>query len=160
MDIVEQCLQNFPQIQFDFIGPILSQKKKISNLEKKYSNFSLKGDTHYSKLAEVIKSYDIGIIPHRVDEFTNSMNPLKLYEYLAAGLPVITTNCAGVSGISEFVYISDNKKEFIRYIYDLKILLENDSFSPSMVSNSLSKEVFWSKKTEKLIQIIEESIEY
>ena len=38
---------------------------------------------------------DVLIVPHRVDDFTESLDPIKLYEYLAVGRPVVSTPVAG-----------------------------------------------------------------
>jgi glycosyltransferase involved in cell wall biosynthesis len=42
-------------------------------------------------LPSVLGGCDVGLVPHRITALTASMDPMKVYEYLAAGLPVVST---------------------------------------------------------------------
>ncbi len=55
-------------------------------------------------LAELIRTADVGLIPHRRTALTEAMSPLKLYEYLAGGLPVAATDLAPMRGIDARVH--------------------------------------------------------
>ena len=57
----------------------------------------------------------VGLIPHRVTELTASMDPLKLLEYLAAGLPVVSTAVAGVD-ISPRVAVAGDAQQFAQRV--------------------------------------------
>jgi hypothetical protein len=46
---------------------------------------------------------DVGLIPHVRSPLTEAMSPLKLYEYLAGGLPVAAVDLPGIAGISDRV---------------------------------------------------------
>jgi len=52
------------------------------------------------ELIGLVRAADAGLIPHVRDEQTEAMSPLKLYEYLAAGLPVAATDLPGTSSVS------------------------------------------------------------
>jgi glycosyltransferase involved in cell wall biosynthesis len=53
----------------------------------------------------------VGLLPHRVDAFTASMDPMKLLEYLAAGLPVVSTPLPG-TGLSTQVRVAGDADAF------------------------------------------------
>jgi teichuronic acid biosynthesis glycosyltransferase TuaH len=54
-----------------------------------------------------VQACDVGVIPHRDQECIRAMSPLKLYEYLAAGLPVVSVDLPPVHGVDdERVHIS------------------------------------------------------
>lgn len=55
-------------------------------------------------VAGYVRSFDLGLLPYRVTQETTHASPLKLYEYLAAGLPVVA---ADVPGAREFVSVVD-----------------------------------------------------
>ena len=55
------------------------------------ANVRLIGNIPYPRMPAVLAAMDACIVPHVVDGFTASMDPLKLYEYLAAGRPVVST---------------------------------------------------------------------
>ena len=43
------------------------------------------------EIPEYVSTFDVGIVPFVVDELTRAVSPLKMYEYLAAGVPVVAT---------------------------------------------------------------------
>ena len=55
------------------------------------ANVRLIGKVPHAAMPAVLAAMDACIVPHVVDDFTESMDPLKLYEYLAAGKPVVST---------------------------------------------------------------------
>ena len=151
-DLLEKCLIAFPKVKFQILGPIYSQKKQISLLSRAYSNVDFLGDIHYSKLPHYMQKWNVAIIPHRVDSFTASMNPLKLYEYLASGKPVVSTEIAGVSkNVSPFVYVAKTTQEFISI---LKSTLENTEYSAKEIACSIPIEYQWSNKASVIIDKI------
>lgn len=151
-DLVEKCLNEFKDYNFVFLGPVYSQQRKIVELKNKYNNIEFMGDVHYKDLPQKMKPFDITVIPHKVDSFTNSMNPLKLYEYLAAGKQVVSTPVAGVDGISENVYISANDEEFIE---NIKIAIKkSETCSSKDIANTIPKEYTWEKKSNLILELI------
>jgi teichuronic acid biosynthesis glycosyltransferase TuaH len=53
------------------------------------------------ELAATVQACDVGIIPHRDQAGIRAMSPLKLYEYLAAGLPVVSVDLPPVHGVDD-----------------------------------------------------------
>ncbi len=54
-----------------------------------------------NELAATVQACDVGVIPHRDQECIRAMSPLKLYEYLAAGLPVLSVDLPPVQGVDD-----------------------------------------------------------
>lgn len=152
-DLVEDCLKQYPFVEFIFIGPAFSQKEKIKQLDQNYKNITFTGDVHYSKLPEAMKDMDIAIIPHKVDQLTSSMNPLKLYEYLAAGKPVVTTKVAGTDDISQFVF-SASRESFVEVLGNIITEVQNNVIKQKDVARSLPHEFSWNKRSEDYIKLL------
>jgi teichuronic acid biosynthesis glycosyltransferase TuaH len=53
------------------------------------------------ELAATVQACDVGVIPHRDQECIRAMSPLKLYEYLAAGLPVVSVDLPPIHGVDD-----------------------------------------------------------
>lgn len=70
----------------------------------------------YQQIPPIIASFQVAIIPHLVNDFTKSMDPLKLYEYLALGCPVVTTAVAGVEEFSSVIKIAADREDFIEKV--------------------------------------------
>ncbi|MEM2901033.1 MAG: glycosyltransferase, partial [Thermoplasmata archaeon] len=86
--------------------------KRLLNL----SNVYWLGPKTYDEIHNYIRNFDVCVIPHTVDTMTEGMNPLKLYEYLALGKPVVSTPIAGIERFSQEVKIAETPEEFVRSI--------------------------------------------
>jgi glycosyltransferase involved in cell wall biosynthesis len=70
-------------------------------------NVHLLGPRAYRQLPEVLRAADAGLIPYAINPITNSVFPMKVYEYLAAGLPVVATPLPALAGVSEVATAPD-----------------------------------------------------
>jgi teichuronic acid biosynthesis glycosyltransferase TuaH len=57
-------------------------------------------------------------VPHLVNSFTESLQPIKLWEYLAAGKPIVATKVAGFRDYPQFVRLASDADEFARGVQD------------------------------------------
>lgn len=81
------ALQN-PDFNFVFVGPCTSD---VPQWFYDLPNVSLPGGVPYAEMPAVIKGFDVAIIPFLKDETSSTIFPLKLFEYLGAGKPVVAT---------------------------------------------------------------------
>jgi glycosyltransferase involved in cell wall biosynthesis len=74
------------------------------------------GPIPYDQVPDYMRAFDVSIVPHLVTPFTESLNPIKLWEYLAAGKPIVSTNVAGFRNYPSHVRIAANAEEFLREV--------------------------------------------
>ncbi len=74
------------------------------------------GPIPYDQVPDYMRTFDVSIVPHCVTPFTESLNPIKLWEYLAAGKPIVSTQVAGFRDYPEHVYLAGNVAEFLQAI--------------------------------------------
>lgn len=87
-EMVNAAVRKMPRVSFVFIGPDKSARKNIT----KASNVFLLGSRPYGRIPNYMKNADLGMIPFdfkKYPDLVNSIHPLKLYEYMACGLPVV-----------------------------------------------------------------------
>jgi teichuronic acid biosynthesis glycosyltransferase TuaH len=89
-DLVRELINNNPDKSFVFIGPV--DKYYIKEEDYKAPNLYLKGAVPYEQMPAVLKGFDVAIIPFKKDEVSNNIFPLKLFEYLGSGRPVVSTD--------------------------------------------------------------------
>ena len=79
------------------------------------------GRISYDKLPEVMATFDVGMIPFRLTKVIEATSPIKLYEYLAAGLPVVATPMPEVVPFAEsgVVMCSETVGGFAEAVRDL-----------------------------------------
>jgi teichuronic acid biosynthesis glycosyltransferase TuaH len=83
---------------------------KIASL----GNVHMPGPVPYARVPDIMRAFDVCVAPHHVTPFTESLNPIKLWEYLAAGKPIVSTDIAGFRSYPEFVAIGKTHDEFLR----------------------------------------------
>ena len=70
-------------------------------------NIYLLGPRPYEELPSVLRDADAGLIPYAINQLTRSIFPMKVYEYLAAGLPVIATPLPALAGVDGVATAAD-----------------------------------------------------
>lgn len=75
------------------VGPVLLPEHDKERLVA--AGVELAGARPFAEVPAFLTHADVLVVPHRVDAFTDSLDPIKLYEYLAAGRPVVSTPVAG-----------------------------------------------------------------
>ena len=76
----------------------------------------LLGRRPYDSLPGYCRAFDVGVIPFRMNALTVRVNPIKLREYLAAGLPVVSTPLPEVARYRALVHLADSPKMFVEEI--------------------------------------------
>ena len=76
-------------------------------------NMHFLGRKPYADLPAYCKCFDVGLIPFKINELTKSVNPIKLREYLAAGLPVVSTPLPEVISCNSLLPIADKADDFM-----------------------------------------------
>ncbi len=97
-----------PEWSFALVGPVGpgDPRADVSMLEAE-PNVHLLGARAYQELPAVLRGADAGLIPYARNELTGSIFPMKVYEYLAAGLPVVATTLPALAGVQEVAIAAD-----------------------------------------------------
>jgi glycosyltransferase involved in cell wall biosynthesis len=86
-ELIAHVARARPQWSIVLIGQKLTDVGPIEGLP----NVHLLGQKRHDELPAYCAGFDVGLIPYRIDERMRFVNPLKLREYLSAGLPVVST---------------------------------------------------------------------
>jgi GT2 family glycosyltransferase/glycosyltransferase involved in cell wall biosynthesis len=76
------------------------------------ANVHYVGVRPHAEVRRYLEALDVGLLPHTVTEFTRSLDPLKLYEYLAAGLPIVATDLGHAPELAVHLTIADSALAF------------------------------------------------
>ncbi|AMR32674.1 glycosyl transferase family 1 [Mucilaginibacter sp. PAMC 26640] len=88
--LIKQVIGDNPDKSFVFVGPV--DEDYIKEGQFAAANLHLPGPVAYEQMPAVLKGFDVCIIPFKKDEVSANIFPLKLFEYLGAGKPVVSTN--------------------------------------------------------------------
>jgi glycosyltransferase involved in cell wall biosynthesis/GT2 family glycosyltransferase len=112
-DLVADLAERRPDWDFVLVGSShLADLKRLEALP----NVRLTGEKAYAEVPEWLASFDIAIIPFKRTPLTEATNPVKCYEMLAGGKPVVAVPIPEVSQLAPFVRLASTAAEFEREI--------------------------------------------
>lgn len=106
-----------PQWDFKLIGPVVCDPAIVAPL-RELANVTLAGAMPYAEAASATAQADVCILPHVVDALTATLDPIKIYDYLATGNPVVSTAVAMHPALREHVRIASDADAFRQAIAD------------------------------------------
>lgn len=114
VELLTSVIARHPDKTFVFVG-LVWPSARIERLQS-FPNVKLLGPLPFDAIPGVLQRFDVAMIPHRMNALTATMNPLKIYEYFAAGLPIVTTAIAGIEPFADQVFVAKNANEFSDHI--------------------------------------------
>lgn len=113
--LLKKAAEHFPHGSLVLIGKTtVDAEQKIKILDG-VKNIHRLGRKPYADLPAYCKGFDVALNPFVINHLTLSVNPLKVREYLAAGLPVVSTNLPEMKYIDNCL-VAETHDEFIRQI--------------------------------------------
>jgi glycosyltransferase involved in cell wall biosynthesis len=90
-ELVSAAATARPQWEFVLVGPVLVGAAPALSRLAALPNVSVQPAVAHDDVPRVLAGFDVGLIPFKLNALTAGVNPNKLYEYLAAGVPVVST---------------------------------------------------------------------
>ena len=157
IELVRYLIKKNKNVSFVFIGPVWkNQKKEIGTLEK-YSNVYFLGEKPYSNIPDYVRYFDICIVPHKLNQLTRFMDPLKIYEYLALGKPIVATSIPHTlrsESSDELFKTAETKDKFLKYLRDYLYLEENKT-ELIIKRRKLAEKFSWKSRVEEMFKYID-----
>jgi glycosyltransferase involved in cell wall biosynthesis len=110
------------------------------------------GEKPFEELPAYCAAFDVALIPMKVNELTLSVNPLKLREYLAAGVPVVSAPLPEVRAYGDAVRFASTAGEYVREIGSL-LKLDRGSLAPRLSARVAGES--WEARVEEFSVLIE-----
>jgi glycosyltransferase involved in cell wall biosynthesis len=117
-NLLTELLAQNREKSFVFTGPVDVDYVEMPVFKE--PNAYVTGAVPYEQMPSVLKGFDVAIIPFKKDEVSNSIFPLKLFEYLGSGRPAVSSNFN--SDLEEF---TDGTVEFCKTSEEFTIAINN-----------------------------------
>jgi glycosyltransferase involved in cell wall biosynthesis len=147
LEVVRHLASSRPDWSLVLIGEVQTDTSPLLGL----SNVHLLGRRSYQSLPAYCKAFDVAILPFVVNELTVAANPLKLREYLAAGLPVVATPLPEILKLNTLVRLARTPQEFLTQVEDL---LREGRIGPDPAVSALMELESWDQKVEELSRLV------
>ncbi|HDR8151851.1 glycosyltransferase [Bacillus cereus] len=145
-ELVIKAAEKLKEYAFVIIGNV---NDKIRETFASNKNIHLLGKKSHDEIPKYLKHANVGIMPFVDNKLTNSIHPLKLYEYFAAGLPVVSRKLQEVVEMDSPAKLYKTNEEFITLIDEaIKETLNKEMFIEYAEHNT------WEKRYEYLKQYI------
>jgi teichuronic acid biosynthesis glycosyltransferase TuaH len=142
-----------PNLNFVFAGPVESHY--VPQSFNKLSNVYFVGRVPYDEMPSVLKGFDVAMIPFKKDEVSNTIFPLKLFEYLGTGKPVVATDFN--------MDLKDFTEDTIKYCAsaqefsdEIRFALNHDTELKQIKRRSIATQNSWDRRLEELSNLINE----
>ena len=150
LPLLSKIAEILPEASFVLVGPSHVPLEEQNALPK---NIHFLPAVSYADIPGVMRAFDVSITPHKVTPFTESLNPIKLWEYLAAGKPIVSTNVAGFRDFPQHVRLAATAQEFAAALRcSLEELRTPDATKLSAARQSEARLHSWQSRVDEIEQ--------
>lgn len=147
--LIRFLAQARPEWSFALIGKLVTDDSPVRDLP----NVHLLGRKSYQELPGYCRGFSAAVLPFAINPLTLAANPLKLREYLAAGLPVVATAIPEAERLEGLLRIGRNDEDFLA---QLEGYFETGRSGPDLTVSRCMASESWDQKVEQLSRIVEE----
>lgn len=106
----------YPQAALALVGPVgmttAAGREGIAALRAQ-PNVRFIGQVAVERVSVIMAGCDLGLLPYQHNMWTENIHPLKMYEYLASGLPVVSTDIPAVRAERDLIAIAADSAGFV-----------------------------------------------
>ena len=153
--LLNDVVRAWPEASFVFIGPASDSPNALQLAE--HPNVYMPGVVPYGQVLAYLRSFDVGIVPHLRNRLTERMNPLKLYNYFAAGLPVVTSDVSNIDEMRDSLSIAHTPEEFLQAIKQAAqsgVNIESTEWKSTMDS------IAWDTRIDELLDTMDSQFKF
>jgi hypothetical protein len=114
----------------------------------KLSNVKYIGSVPYGQAPSFLRNLDICLMPHKDNDYSRSLIPLKLFQCLASGRPIVSTKVAGTERWEDLVMLSESYDAFV---HNIDRTFETDNLEKSTIRINAAKAENWDNRVERMM---------
>jgi glycosyltransferase involved in cell wall biosynthesis len=153
-ELISFLAEQRPNWRIVLIGGVTDSQKKDYQFPQNKNIYYL-GRKEYGELPLYLAYFDVCIIPYGINDYTQGVFPIKLFEYLATGKPVVTSSLPSLAKYSSYIRMSESKQKFLANIEDV---LTRDNDKEKQARIACASENTWESRAERLINHVHANI--
>lgn len=153
-NLLEEILKTYQDKAVVLAGPIWKDlRERCQSLAEKYQNLILLGNVHRDDWRAVADYFDLAIAPHLTGGFMSYISPTKIYEYLAVGLPVVSTPVSDVDLLAGEATVVSTPAEFLGAIE--RLLAEETHLKRVARQKFIADNHLWEKRYAEIKKLLQ-----
>ncbi len=144
---LEYVVKNNMDKYFVFIGSINTNSTRRLY---RYKNVFFLGEIPYERLTGYLAYFDVCLIPFVLNDLIKSTNPVKFYEYISSGKPVVSIRLPELEEYSDICYLYDTKEEFNECIQ--RALNEREDLKGKR--KEIGRKNSWDSRVKEILKIL------
>ena len=114
IELLGRVADAMPTARLVLVGSVDASIQPALDRLRQRPNVEYRGFVQHPAVADVIASFDVGLMPFRVQAYTRAVNPIKLYEYAAQNLAVVSTAFSpDVEEFRDWIDVCGTSEEFV-----------------------------------------------
>lgn len=146
-ELIAHLAERHPEWTVVLVGRVCVDTSRLQRL----ANVHFLGRKPHEQLPNYCKGFDVGLIPHKVNELTTHMNPIKLREYMSAGLPIVSTALPEMRRHPDQCTVAEN---YLQFEHAVAEAVATDSLELRRARSAKMSSETWDRKVLRLGQII------
>ncbi len=150
-ELLQYAAQSCPGYAFVLIGPTAAHSA-VAELTKSCKNVHYLGEKKYEELPRYLSWLDVGMVPFVINQVTNTACVLELFEYAAAGKPIVVTANEEMAG-SGVALVGKDFPDFADKLGQALELKNDADYQKAL--QTLAKEASWSARVAPIVSAVE-----
>jgi hypothetical protein len=142
-DLLLYLAHRHPEWSIALVGRVCVDISRLKNV----ANIHFLGRKPHTELPNYCKAFTVGLIPHLVNELTTHMNPIKLREYISAGLAVVSTALPEIRYYPDHCTVAESYEEFEQAV---ETIIRTDSLQQRRMRSLAMRGETWDRMVNQL----------
>ena len=144
--LVQAVAEANPQGSVVLVGPVSVDLSLLTS-----PNIHVLGNRPYATLPAYVQAFDVGIIPYVLNDWTRAVDPLKLLEYLAAGIPVVSTPIPEVHKYASVITCASSPTAFAHAVVAACV---GDRLELRQARQDVARQQTWERRAAQFLDIV------
>lgn len=155
--MLKQLAQENPEWSLVLLGEArVTQQMEIWQALQALPNVHYLGAVDIQQVPDYVKGFQVGLMPYLQNRHSENISPLKLYDYLAAGIPIASVNFPAAREFSPYIHLADSPEDFAQAVRNA---LADTAPERCQARRAVAAEHTWERRVEQLSTLLQAQLD-